>query len=359
MKKIKLTNALTILFSSLLAAGTLSAQIKLNASNYFHVGYQQYTPVAFGSAPLNGTDNGQWFLELWDGGIQFAKPWPSPNSGNYHFFIQNSNGFVGIGRKPSYKLDVNGSARFGTVVISSDARLKSNITELSDCMNKLNKLNGKSYNKKQPDNDYTPVGVIDSIKQKTILEDKKRKTQEIPDKVEFGFIAQELALVFPELTSTDSAGYLSVNYIGLIPVIIEALKSQKNVVASQEESIINLQKQIADIKKNCCISQAKSGVLEGTSGNTNLTVTDIALFQNIPNPFTQNTEIKYYLPATVASASLLIFNMQGTQLKTINIPNRLNGSIIINGSEFIAGMYLYTLIADGQEIDTKRMILTQ
>jgi hypothetical protein len=32
---------------------------------------------------------------------------------------------------------------------------------------------------------------------------------------------------------------------------------------------------------------------------------------------------------------------------------------IISGSEFSAGIYLYALIADGKEIDMKRMILTE
>lgn len=360
MKNFKSMKTLSLFLSSFLISVTLSAQVKLNANNYFHIGYQQYTPIAFGSAPVNGIDNGQWFLELYDGGLQFTKPWPSPNYGNYHFFIQNSNGFVGIGKKPSYKLDVNGDiATYGTLRISSDARLKTNIVGLSDCMNKLNRLNGKSYTKILPEWKEKLDNNTDSVKYKTILERMKKNGDESGQGTEFGFLAQELAIIFPELTRTDSAGYMTVDYIGLIPVIIEALKSQQNIITSQDENIMNLQKQLADIQNNCCISKAKSLNAEETKSNTKIIATDIALYQNTPNPFNKTTEIKYYLPETVASASLLIFNMQGTQLKTINIANRLSGSVIINGSELTAGMYLYTLIADGQEIDTKRMILTQ
>jgi len=50
--------------------------------------------------------------------------------------------------------------------------------------------------------------------------------------------------------------------------------------------------------------------------------------------------------------------MNGTQLKSIELHPKGNGSITINGGEFNAGMYIYTLIADGQVIDTKQMILT-
>jgi hypothetical protein len=36
-----------------------------------------------------------------------------------------------------------------------------------------------------------------------------------------------------------------------------------------------------------------------------------------------------------------------------------NTSVTIEGHTLKAGMYLYTLIADGKEVDTKRMILTK
>lgn len=51
-------------------------------------------------------------------------------------------------------------------------------------------------------------------------------------------------------------------------------------------------------------------------------------------------------------------NMNGTQLISIQLHLRGDGSITVNGNEFKAGMYLYALIADGNVINTKRMILT-
>ena len=51
--------------------------------------------------------------------------------------------------------------------------------------------------------------------------------------------------------------------------------------------------------------------------------------------------------------------MQGTQIKKLQINNRENISISIQGSELKAGMYMYSLIIDSKEIDTKRMILTE
>ena len=66
-----------------------------------------------------------------------------------------------------------------------------------------------------------------------------------------------------------------------------------------------------------------------------------------------------YLPNNVSKAVLTIYNMRGEQLKQLNIQERGNTSVTIEGHTLNAGMYLYTLITDGKEVDTKKMILTQ
>jgi len=47
--------------------------------------------------------------------------------------------------------------------------------------------------------------------------------------------------------------------------------------------------------------------------------------------------------------------MQGTQIKYIAVNERGNASVILEVHTLKAGMYLYTLIADGKEVDTKKM----
>ncbi|MBP8945788.1 MAG: T9SS type A sorting domain-containing protein [Paludibacteraceae bacterium] len=78
-----------------------------------------------------------------------------------------------------------------------------------------------------------------------------------------------------------------------------------------------------------------------------------------PNPFNTTTTIGYYLPTTISNASIYVYDMNGTQLKRYPITERGKGNVIIQGSEFVAGMYLYALIADGKVIDTKRMIFNK
>ena len=81
--------------------------------------------------------------------------------------------------------------------------------------------------------------------------------------------------------------------------------------------------------------------------------------QIVPNPFNIETEIKFYLPEEISNAVLNIYDMQGLQIKSYVLSERENSSVIINASELLPGMYLYSLIADNEEIDTKRMILTE
>ena len=59
----------------------------------------------------------------------------------------------------------------------------------------------------------------------------------------------------------------------------------------------------------------------------------------------------------MTSASIMIFDMQGLLKRTILISEPGKREVTINGHELTAGMYLYSLVVDDQEIDTKRMIL--
>jgi len=82
------------------------------------------------------------------------------------------------------------------------------------------------------------------------------------------------------------------------------------------------------------------------------------LSQNAPNPFTKQTEIKYFVATSAKEAYICIYDLQGKILQKISVtPGQ--SSITIQGSTLKAGMYLYSLLIDVQEVDTKRMILTK
>jgi len=234
---------------------------------------------------------------------------------------------------------------------SSDKALKENIKPLGSTLNKLLEVDGRSYR-------YKKNGTFED----------NPDLEKMLEKETFGFIAQELEKVFPELVYPPSSlnEYYSINYNGMIPVLLEAIKEQQN-------QIVYLQIQF----ENCCQKNQEysppkypnenSGQenynYENPSANTpyneSNAIETSKLFQNIPNPFSSNTEIWFEILEQAISAKLLIHDMQGVEIKSYTISERGLGSIVINGFELQAGMYMYTLLVDSTIIDTKKMILTK
>jgi hypothetical protein len=153
--------------------------------------------------------------------------------------IKYSNGYVGINNSnPSYLLDVNGIIRASNVSVSSDIRLKTDIKDIpSDAISKLSNLNAKSYKPLLlPTKDHNNLVKSDTIVANTVIDSLQQKTT-------FGFIAQDIYKYFPELVNEDKDGYLSVNYIGLIPILVEAMKEQQVKIEQLEKKVAAMSKQ--------------------------------------------------------------------------------------------------------------------
>jgi hypothetical protein len=260
------------------------------------------------------------------------------------------------GNKFNFNCDVYANG----IKLTSDARLKNNINKLNKTLPLLQKLDGVSYNLAPATNTVIlpeNVGYVPTEKeQEAILAYEKAKAKELDyqaNKKRLGFIAQDMQKIFPELVEQDSAGYLSIDYIGLIPVLVEAVKEQ-------QETIEDLQNRITTIETDCCNKEdiLKSGSINNKS-ELNHNVSETKLYQNNPNPFSAQTTVKFEIPVTVQIAQLHICNMTGTLLKTISISQRGVGNITINANEFVAGMYLYSLVCDGKIVETKQMLLTE
>ena len=88
-------------------------------------------------------------------------------------------------------------------------------------------------------------------------------------------------------------------------------------------------------------------------------VTKAVLYQNSPNPFNNQTEIKYNLPENAENAAINVYSLNGNMLLSKPITQTGNGSITINGNELEAGTYIYTLSVDGVEVDSKRMVVVK
>lgn len=235
---------LSLTFISVLS---INAQLKVKADGSVWQGYSGYPNLWLGTYPSGGYDNGHWGIEVLNGGLNFWKPWPSPNSGNYMLYLAQ-NGNVGIGKVPSAKLDVAGSiAIYGTVRLSSDERLKTNIVKLSMAeTNRLYDLNAKSYQKHQPEEVSETDKKFKAGNENLAKNFEKQKTKQ-KEISEYGFLAQELKEVYPNLVSQDSSGYYLVDYIGLIPIMVESLKEQKVQIEAQNKKIETLKELVGKL----------------------------------------------------------------------------------------------------------------
>ena len=137
------------------------------------------------------------------------------------------------------------------------------------------------------------------------------------------------------------------------------MSSSLNTISNQVTSLTSQLNQCCGKTTTKGVSSDKISISSDTSSTQIVTKSEVAtLAQNSPNPFSQNTTIGYYLPSNVVNAVIYIYNLQGTQISSIQITDRGNGSVVISGNTLTAGMYVYSLITDGTLIDTKKMILT-
>jgi hypothetical protein len=137
-------------------------------------------------------------------------------------------------------------------------------------------------------------------------------------------------------------------------VIIALQKENKDQQQAINELIARLDKLEQAISKCCPAAQSSVAETEIQLANTD----NAKLEQNIPNPFSQATYIKYYLPAYVKQAQLLITDVNGGKLKLQAVAPGY-GKVNIKAGELASGTYTYTLYADGKIVDSKKMVITK
>ncbi len=90
-------------------------------------------------------------------------------------------------------------------------------------------------------------------------------------------------------------------------------------------------------------------------------ISDDPAFANVssrvyPNPATTRVNFSYALPQSTATASIVISNILGSKIMDIPL-NGNEGTIAVNVSHLRQGVYFYNLIADGERIDTQKLII--
>ena len=97
----------------------------------------------------------------------------------------------------------------GSINNPSDINLKNNIEQIKTDSNNLKNLNPVSF---------------------TFKDDEQNKKH-------FGFIAQELESLYPELVSNNELGFKTVNYIEIIPILLSQMKNMQEEIDKLKDEI--------------------------------------------------------------------------------------------------------------------------
>ena len=238
----------------------------------------------------------------------------------------------------------------------SDINLKENIDTIANALDSIKLLIPTQYNFKAQN-----AGNIHF--------DNKRH---------FGFIAQEVETVYPNLVSTtytgpelDSLGNIShasvpfkaLDYTSIIALAVKAIQELDQKVTTQDSLITALNNQL----QSCCSynnertspNQSQSQAQNSFQMDVHLNnSTVVYLGQNAPNPFIEHTVINFVVPTEAKQVEMQFFDADGKKIQNINITQRGLGLLNVYGENLSAGTYTYVLAIDGKVMSSKRMMKT-
>ncbi|MEO1415768.1 MAG: tail fiber domain-containing protein [Bacteroidota bacterium] len=255
----------------------------------------------------------------------------------------------------SYTIYGSGNA-IGGMWVASDRKLKRNIKPIRSAIETVQQLSGVTYNYNQ----------------------EVRPELRLGDGLQYGFVAQEVEKVIPELVRPainpdgEEDDFVVMNYDGIIPVLTEAIKEQQEIIEDQiviidDQELRNDQQQALIEKQQAVIDQliGRLQEVESRLGIQNETPSnqtpqgpfgEIKLNQNRPNPADGRTIIDYTIPSEIAQAQLVIFDVTGAEVNRFEVQAGF-GSLEIQAGELAAGTYLYTIEVEGQSVARRKMVI--
>ncbi|WP_338791942.1 tail fiber domain-containing protein [Bernardetia sp. MNP-M8] len=151
---------------------------------------------------------------------------------------------INVKENSNFKDDVRieGDLRVdGNFTNPSDIRYKRNIQTMNNSLNDILSLRGTTYYWKD--------------------------TVAMNNRFQFGVIAQEVEEVFPNLVVTDENGFKSVNYIGLVPVLLQATKEQQEIIEQKETKLQELETRLEELENKLIDSEKLNAKNEATQNN--------------------------------------------------------------------------------------------
>lgn len=145
-------------------------------------------------------------------------------------------------------------------------------------------------------------------------------------------IAQEIQDIYPDLVYEGGDGFLSVNYVELIPLLIQSIQSLKNEV-DQLKGATKSSKRI--------ISSLSAKSENDISSISKISVSD------------KEITIECSIPDAVKNACVLIFDTNGNQYYSKKVIERGHIEINISDLTMDGGIYNCSIMTD-EDMDSRR-----
>lgn len=177
-------------------------------------------------------------------------------------------------------------------------------------------------------------------RKEAVTEEEEAEPEPYLSPIQYGLDANQLKTVYPELVYEDANGNVSINYVEMVPLLVQSIKELKD--------------ELAELKG----TPSKKTKVETTAIDDNVSDVDmVRMDQNKPNPFSESTVIALSIPEKSQKASIFIYDMSGKLVQSIAVSERGETNITVYASDLTAGMYIYTLVVDGKVSVTRRMIV--
>ena len=186
--------------------------------------------------------------------------------------------------------------------------------------------------------DSMEIAILQNIPEET-AEDVIGK--QILSKKHYALDTEELEEAFPDLVYENEDGTKSINYIEMVPILVQAINK--------------LSAKIEELEGGSTANKKQTRAASTSGMGDNLVM--LSLGQNKPNPFGTITSIDMSIPDDVQKAFIYVYNLQGQKVDQVDITARGKQTIRLNEAKLCDGMYLYSLVADGRVVETRRMIV--
>lgn len=211
-------------------------------------------------------------------------------------------------------------------------------TPLEVILDNLMKLNVVEYDLKYPNEMIQRLDYLSGEEKEAYLQEWKEWKERHSGRV--GLLIDELKVLFPQLVDTNSES--GMNTLAFFPILISCIQELKTQLDSRTEALVDIMTRSA--------SPTAFNAARAAIGNTLLSVA--------PTRVNESALVRFLLTDDARNAYIVITDMGGRSMKKVPVlPS--DTSATIDSGILGEGIFLCTLLVNGEDVSTKRLVKTK